>query len=76
MAKMGLWSMPKSLNIPKNEFLVELDNSVPGTLVVDGTQYFLDEEVVDVFRNMAEEIECLRSINEGLQLSISVTGES
>jgi|TARA_R100000789_G_scaffold65649_1_gene61770 isochorismate hydrolase len=62
------------LEIPKNEFIVELDEQRRGLIILDGNTYYLDGEVADLVRNMLEEIDTLRILNTALQDSAGQTG--
>lgn len=62
------------LEVPKNEFIVELDEQRRGLIVLDGNTYYLDGKVADLVRNMMEEIDTLRILNTALQDSAGQTG--
>ena len=66
-----------SLKIPKEHHKVEVDTSQPGIIVLGGTKYPIDGEIVGFITDMLTELEDLREVVQIYEHDyIQIQGES
>ena len=66
-----------SLKIPKEHHKVEVDTTKPGMIVLGGTKYPIDGEVVGFITDMLEELQDLREVVQIYEHDyIQIQGES
>lgn len=66
-----------SLKVPKEHHRVEVDTTQPGIIVLEGTKYPIDGEVVGFITDMLAELEDLREVVQIYEHDyIQIQGES